>query len=63
MDNRITYYFFFLKCSALSVSAQYKKIPTAGIAINGKVVDGIDPITVDGVYYLPLVKLAKNFRI
>lgn len=44
---------------AMTASAQYKKILTAGIAINGKVVDGIDPISIDGVYYLPFVKLAK----
>lgn len=39
--------------------AQIQYIPTAGIYINGKIVNGINPIKIDGVYYLPLVQLAK----
>lgn len=38
---------------------QYQSIPTAGVFINGKVVNGINPIKIDGVYYLPFVQLAK----
>ena len=37
----------------------YKKIPTAGVFINGKVVNGINPIQWQGVYYVPLTQLAK----
>ncbi|OIJ21410.1 peptidoglycan endopeptidase [Anaerobacillus alkalidiazotrophicus] len=43
----------------ITVIAQYEKVPTAGIEINGEVVDGIDPIILDGDYYLPLVNLSK----
>lgn len=39
--------------------AQIQYIPTAGVFINGKVVNGINPIKLEGVYYLPLVQLAK----
>ncbi len=44
---------------APSVQAQIQYIPTAGVFINGKVVNGINPIKIDGVYYVPLVQLAK----
>ncbi|MFA9559625.1 NlpC/P60 family protein [Evansella sp. AB-rgal1] len=37
----------------------YERIPTAGIAINGKMVNGIDPIKIEGIYYLPLTQLSK----
>ncbi|MDG5789952.1 NlpC/P60 family protein [Evansella sp. AB-P1] len=37
----------------------FERIPTAGIAINGKMVNGIDPIKIGGYYYLPLTELAK----
>lgn len=43
----------------LPAYAQYEKVPTAAIAINGKVVNGIDPVIIDGTYYLPFVQLAK----
>lgn len=43
----------------LSIHAQVEKIPTAGIYINNKVVNGIDPVKIDGVYYLPFVELSK----
>ncbi|MEQ2528229.1 NlpC/P60 family protein [Bacillaceae bacterium CLA-AA-H227] len=36
-----------------------ENVPTAAIAINGKVVNGINPIKIDGVYFLPFVQLAK----
>ena len=38
---------------------QVQKVPTAGIAINGKTVNGINPIKIDGTYYLPFVQLSK----
>lgn len=37
----------------------YESIPTAGVSINGKMVDGINPIRLNGQYYVPLTHLAK----
>lgn len=37
----------------------YQTIPEAGIAINGKMVDGITPIKVNGKYYLPFRQLTN----
>lgn len=51
--------FSILVGGAISADAQVKYIPTAGVAINGKVVNGINPIIENGVYYLPFVQLAK----
>lgn len=45
--------------STSTVNAQYQPVPTAGIAINGEVVNGIDPIIINGTYYLPFVQLSK----
>lgn len=42
-----------------SLVLAYEHVPTAGVFINGKVVDGINPIKIDGVYYVPLTQLAK----
>lgn len=42
-----------------TVSAEVEYVPNAGVFINGKVVNGINPIVEDGVYYLPFVDLAK----
>jgi len=39
--------------------AQVQNAPTAGVYINGKAVNGINPIIIDGVYYLPFVQLSK----
>lgn len=39
--------------------ANYDTVPEAGIAINGKMVDGITPITMNGKYYLPFTTLSK----
>ncbi|WP_078556744.1 NlpC/P60 family protein [Bacillus alkalicellulosilyticus] len=36
-----------------------QNVPTAGIAINGKIVDGINPIRVDGEMFLPFVQLSN----
>lgn len=43
-----------------ATNAQVQQVPTAKLAINGKAVNGINPIKIDGVYYLPLVPLAKS---
>ncbi|WP_138417440.1 NlpC/P60 family protein [Aquibacillus sediminis] len=48
-----------ISSGATTAHAQYQNVPTAEIAINGKAVDGINPIKIDGTYYLPFVKLAK----
>ncbi len=45
--------------TTMTANAQVEKVPRAGIAINGKVVTGIDPIKIDGTYYLPFEQLAK----
>ncbi|MCH1624213.1 LysM peptidoglycan-binding domain-containing C40 family peptidase [Ferdinandcohnia quinoae] len=44
---------------SISAKAQIKYVPNAGVYINGKVVAGINPIIVKGVYYIPFVNLAK----
>ncbi|WP_428911895.1 NlpC/P60 family protein [Niallia sp. Krafla_26] len=44
---------------AITTNAQVERIPTAGVFINGKVVNGINPVKVDGIYYLPFTQLAK----
>jgi|GEM_PF-372963 len=71
MKNQIPliYKVFFLGCflvlSAMAfpynsaMAAAYEKVPTAGVFINGKVVNGINPIKIEGVYYVPLTQLAK----
>ena len=46
--------------STTGVSAQYQNIPTAGLYVNGEVVDGINPIKISGLYYLPFVHLSKT---
>lgn len=42
-----------------AANAQVQQVPTAKLAINGKAVNGINPIKIEGVYYLPLIPLAK----
>lgn len=44
---------------SLNTKAQITNVPNAGVFINGKVVNGINPIIENGVYYLPFVQLAK----
>ncbi len=60
----ITTIVFFLMIFPLNgvqeVNAKIQMVPTAKLAINGKAVNGINPIKVDGVYYLPFVPLAKS---
>ncbi|MBU9721411.1 MULTISPECIES: NlpC/P60 family protein [Bacillaceae] len=50
---------FVLLFTPLSIGHAYEKVPTAGVAINGEMVDGIDPIKLDGTYYLPVIYLSK----
>lgn len=51
--------FGFMVSGTVATQAQVEYVPQAGVAINGKVVNGINPIKIDGVYYLPFVQLAK----
>ncbi len=37
----------------------FEHIPQAGIAINREMVNGIDPIKIDGEYYVPFARLSK----
>ncbi|MCD8502301.1 MAG: NlpC/P60 family protein [Bacillaceae bacterium] len=37
----------------------FEHIPQAGIAINREMVNGIDPIKIDGEYYVPFTRLSK----
>ena len=46
----------------MSTSAQVNYLPNAGVFLNGKIVNGINPITEDGVYYLPFIELAKILK-
>jgi peptidoglycan DL-endopeptidase LytE len=60
----MTIAFFLLACSSIGAhvanAETIQNIPTAEIAINGKAVNGINPIKIDGVYFLPFVPLAKS---
>ncbi|GAA0303658.1 cell wall-associated NlpC family hydrolase [Gracilibacillus halotolerans] len=47
---------------SMTSQAQVQHVPNAGVFINGKVVDGINPIIENGVYYLPFVDLAKILK-
>nr|WP_106779386.1 C40 family peptidase [Lysinibacillus timonensis] len=42
-----------------SANAQVQSVPNAGVFVNGKIVNGINPIKFEGTYYLPFVDLAK----
>ncbi|SDZ58744.1 peptidoglycan endopeptidase LytE [Evansella caseinilytica] len=44
---------------AAAPAKAYERVPTAGVAINGKMVNGIDPIRLDGHYYVPFTELAR----
>ncbi|WP_209124927.1 C40 family peptidase [Alkalihalobacillus sp. BA299] len=37
----------------------YERVPEAGLAINGTMVDGIHPIRINGHYYLPFIHISK----
>lgn len=43
----------------LSPVSALERVPQAGIAINGTTVDGINPIRLNGQYYLPFIQLSK----
>ena len=43
----------------MNTNAQVQSVPNAGVFINGKIVNGINPIIENGVYYLPFIDLAK----
>lgn len=47
---------------ATMTNAKIEYVPSAGVYINGKIVNGINPIIVNGVYYLPFVQLAKMLK-
>ncbi|WP_035177447.1 C40 family peptidase [Alkalihalobacterium bogoriense] len=40
-------------------AAPVERVPNAGVAINGTMVNGINPIRIDGVYFLPFVDIAN----
>lgn len=46
----------------ISTKAQVTHLPNAGVFLNGKIVNGIDPIIENGVYYLPFIDLAKILK-
>ncbi|HWK22068.1 MAG TPA: NlpC/P60 family protein [Ureibacillus sp.] len=46
----------------MSTDAQIQYVPNAGVFINGKIVNGINPIIENGVYYLPFVDFAKILK-
>ncbi|RXI97830.1 LysM peptidoglycan-binding domain-containing protein [Anaerobacillus alkaliphilus] len=48
-----------LSITATPVTAFYENVPEAGIAINGKMVDGIKPIRINGKYYIPFTTVSK----
>ncbi|MCT8137957.1 C40 family peptidase [Anaerobacillus sp. CMMVII] len=52
----LTICFFSMICSPVMA---YEAVPEAGIAINGKMVDGIKPIKISGKYYVPFRDLSK----
>lgn len=54
--------FSFAMSGPTTSRAQVEYVPNAGVFINGKVVDGINPIIENGVYYLPFVDLAKILK-
>lgn len=51
-------FYFILPYQTVTLAA-IEYVPTAELAVNGKAVDGINPIKLNGIYYLPLIPLAK----
>lgn len=52
-----------VSCSGpLVTHAATKVIPTAGVVVNGKPVDGVQPIKVNGEVYVPFVRIAKILK-
>ncbi|WP_218197415.1 hypothetical protein, partial [Pseudomonas sp. 2995-1] len=50
---------FVILFTLLNMAQAFERVPTAGVAINGEMVDGIDPIKLEGTYYLPVIYLSK----
>nr|WP_239454478.1 LysM peptidoglycan-binding domain-containing C40 family peptidase [Bacillus suaedaesalsae] len=46
----------------LTVHAETKVMPTAGVFVNGKAVDGVEPIKINGELYIPFVRLANMLK-
>lgn len=44
------------------VNAQVKFVPTAGVYLNGKIVGGINPVQINGEYYVPIIYLSKFLK-
>lgn len=52
-----------VSCSGpLVTHAATKVIPTAGVVVNGKTVNGVQPIKVNGEIYVPFVRIAKILK-
>ncbi len=45
--------------NSFTVDAEVKQVPTAGVYVNGKLVNGINPIYYKGEYYAPIIYLSK----
>ncbi|ADU30451.1 C40 family peptidase [Evansella cellulosilytica] len=50
---------FVFNALVVGQASAYEQVPTAGVAVNGEMVDGIDPIKLNGEYYVPLINMAK----
>ncbi|WP_083443644.1 C40 family peptidase [Ornithinibacillus contaminans] len=42
-----------------AVDAEVKQVPTAGVYVNGKIVNGINPTLYKGEYYVPIIYISK----
>lgn len=61
LNEKNTYVLFLMGISLFLAqpASAFEYVPTAGVFINGKVVNGVNPIKIDGVYYAPLVPIAR----
>ncbi|MEN2766098.1 NlpC/P60 family protein [Ornithinibacillus xuwenensis] len=48
-----------LLSNPFTVAAELKQVPTAGVYVNGKIVNGINPIQYNGEYYVPIIYISK----
>jgi peptidoglycan DL-endopeptidase LytE len=55
----ITMVFSTLLTNPFTVKAEVDRVPTAGVYINGKIVDGINPVFYKGEYYVPIIYISK----
>ncbi|MFS0673537.1 NlpC/P60 family protein [Ornithinibacillus sp. 179-J 7C1 HS] len=55
----ISLVFSTLFSSPNAVNAEFKQMPTAGVYVNGKIVNGINPILYNGEYYVPIIYISK----